>query len=671
LGTSSGAGGQPPDTDLQEWPAWHPGEVLTPLEEAMVMNAAAGELTKRGEPPFDLADQQAWGKERAVRAAVLRFLLATDEWPVDARGVQLCGLRIVGYLNLDAATLRCPLSLDECYLDAVEPVCLDQATALRIVLIGCSLAGLTGEMLSAREVDLSGSTLTGPLRLPRSQIAGQLSCRGTQLTGKDSNGSALVGDGMRVGGSVFLDQVFTAEGAIRLSGADIAGQLSCTGAQLTGKDSDGYALAADGMKAGDSVFLDQGFTAVGAIRLSGADIAGQLSCTGARLAGRDYNGSALVGDRMRVGGSVFLNRGSVFLDREFIADGAIRLSGADIAGQLSCTGAQLTGKDSDGYALAADGMKVGGDVLLDQAFTAAGTIWLRSARVGGSVALRPAALVGQIPVASGDQNVVALDAADAQVTGILLWAPDGQVFGEVNLERTTVGQLIDDWSSGRPNGFWPAEGRLRLDGFTYGRFGGDHPATAGQRLAWIRSQYQGDRPGAFTTQPYEQLVAVYQHAALENQASKVAIAKRADARRYGSLSPFGMASNWLLDKTIKYGYQTWRGAVALVGVYAAVLLVSWFAQHHSVIVPVGIITGLHPIPTATQCTANYPCFYPAGYAIDIVIPLINVHQASYWGVDGHAPWGWVVLAITWIGTGLGWTLATFLVAGLSTLFRRQ
>ena len=277
-------------------------------------------------------------------------------------------------------------------------------------------------MLSAREVDLSGSTLTGPLQVPGADINGQLICRGAKLTGKDNNGYALVGVLMKVGAGVVLDQEFTAAGAIRLAAADITGQLNCGGAKLTGKDDDG---------------------------------------------------SALVGDSMKVSGVVVL-------DQEFTAAGAIRLAGADITGQLNCRGAKLTGKDNNGDALVGDSMKVSGDVFLDQEFTAAGAITLRSVRVGGSVELRRASLAG-----SGQ---IALDAAGAQVTGSLVWAPSSQVRGQVNLEGARVGHLVDEWGKYRPGGFWPTGGQIRLDGFTYDRFGGDQRATVGQRLEWIRSQ---------------------------------------------------------------------------------------------------------------------------------------------------------------------------------------
>ena len=209
MGISDGAGGRLPAEDQPALPGWHPGEDLTALEEEMVAAAGTGDLVDRGAGPFSLAEMQAWGEERTVRAAVLRYLLIAGQWPVDTKGVRLRGIRISGHLDLEAATLRCLLSLDCCYLKTDVPTCLDLATVLRVTLTGCQLAGLTGDMLTARELDLSDSTLSGPLLLLGADITGQLICRGAQLTGKDSLGNALVADGMKVGADVFLDQGFT------------------------------------------------------------------------------------------------------------------------------------------------------------------------------------------------------------------------------------------------------------------------------------------------------------------------------------------------------------------------------------------------------------------------------------------------------------------------------
>ena len=36
-----------------------------------------------------------------------------------------------------------------------------------------------------------------------------------------------------------------------------------------------------------------------------------------------------------------------------------------------------------------------------------------------------------------------------------------------------------------------------------------------------------------------------------------------------------------------------------------------------------------------HCVTGYPCFCPAGYAFDLVVPLINIHQAEFWQPNGH------------------------------------
>ena len=138
LDTSDTGSQSPPQAQLTR-----PDGHVAPLEEQMRAKAAIGELLDCGEGPFDLATMQLWGEERTVSAAVLRDLLVEGQWPVHAKGVRLRGVRISGLLDLEGATLRCPLSLDSCYLDADDPACLDHATASRVALTGCQLAGLT------------------------------------------------------------------------------------------------------------------------------------------------------------------------------------------------------------------------------------------------------------------------------------------------------------------------------------------------------------------------------------------------------------------------------------------------------------------------------------------------------------------------------------------------
>src|SRR5689334_7413642 len=128
LDTSDKGSQSPPQAQLTR-PDGHPT-----LEEQMRAKAATGELLDGGGGPFDLAAMQLWGKERAVTAAVLRDLLVEGHWPVHTKGVRLRGVKISGLLDLEGATLRCPLFLDSCYLDADDPACLDHATASRVAL---------------------------------------------------------------------------------------------------------------------------------------------------------------------------------------------------------------------------------------------------------------------------------------------------------------------------------------------------------------------------------------------------------------------------------------------------------------------------------------------------------------------------------------------------------
>jgi hypothetical protein len=653
-----------------------------------------------------------WAADRTVRSAVLRHLLITDEWPVDATGVRLRGVRISGLLDLEAAILRCPLRLEDCYFDAAEPVCLDYATASRVILTGCLLAGLSGEMLTADDLALSGSDFTGALRLTGADIAGTLRCSGAQLTGRDPNGYAFDAQGIKVGGNAYLDEWFKASAAVKLAGADITGTLRCSGAQLTSPGKTVHALDAGGIKVGGSVHLDAGFTASGAVRLAGADITGNLWCRRAQLAVGDEIGYALHARGIKVGGDAHF-------DEEFTATGAVRLGGAVIGGDLLCSGARLTGRDKDGYALYVQGIKVGGDTRLDGGFTASGAVWLAGADITGNLWFRSAQLIagdkdGDALVADGMKagggvyldggftaaGTVSLVAARvsgsvllapakpmgtneapfsfiatrAQIADALRWAPAEQVSGQVNLEGATVGELEDDWSGGRKNGCWPVGGRLRLDGFTYGRFSGQQQAKAEQRLAWIHSQYQPGAAGSqaeFASQPYEQLAAVYRRAGKDDEAREVAIARRRDLRKYGALNPYRRFGNWLLDWSIKYGYKAWRAGAGLAAAFVVFAILSFLAQQHHLMVPVGDTDGLHFTPSATRCTSSYPCFSPVGYAIDTVIPIINVHQAAYWGPDAHSPWGQAWLVITWIATGLGWALATLLVAGYTGLVRQN
>lgn len=421
----------------------------------------------------------------------------------------------------------------------------------------------------------------GAVRLAGAEIAGSLSCRGARL-GSDRDGNALVADEMKVRVAVLLDRGFTAAGTLRLAGADIGGQLHCQGSEINGADSSGDSLAGDGIKVGGAAYLDRGFRAVGAVRLSGADFGGPVSLVDARL-GANEERNSLVADGMRTSRDVLVDDGNfdggMFLSgavidgsfaargirlgagrernalvavglkvgRDLLLDrldstGSVIVAGADIGGRFCCRGAVIGGNDGDGDALIAAGAKVVGSVLLGEKCIIAGAVQLSHASIGGSLHCggarlgankeQDALVAEQINVVGGvllDKGFAAAGAVSlrgASITRELRWEPGEVTGGEVNLEGASAHRLADNWTTPRTLGYWPS-GRLRLAGFTYDGFSGEHAVTVNQRLDWLRSQYDtslknthvgnhgvaGTSPPAlvttslpFTTQPYKHLL---------------------------------------------------------------------------------------------------------------------------------------------------------------------
>ena len=214
-----------------------------------------------------------------VRAAFLRFLaLGGDEQnPLHERGVKLQGAWVEGTFDLYGARVPGNLSLHHCHFSDV-PVLLDSHIHGTLSLEGSHVNGLNADrMVCDGSVFLrNGFTANGKIRLLGAQIGGHLACSGALLDGKQ--GDVLSCDGVVIKGDVFLNDGFTASGTVRLVGAQIGGSLDCSGAKLDSKEGD--ALACDRAVIKGSVFLREGFTANGAVRLLSAQIGGNLNCKG-------------------------------------------------------------------------------------------------------------------------------------------------------------------------------------------------------------------------------------------------------------------------------------------------------------------------------------------------------------------------------------------------------
>ena len=544
-----------------------------------------------------------------------------------------------------------------------------------------SIAG-SGMTIGGAMVLGDGLTAAGAIDLRGAKIAANLLFRGgAKLDGANTEGNSLQADGLKVGGNLFVRGNFTSDGAIDLVDAEIGGNLECRGTHLSGSNRKGSAMHAERITVGSQVYLDQGFRADGAIYLLGAHIKGNLECRGAHIRSQN-NGPAMYAERMRVDGDVYLD--SYSSQRRFIAIGTVYLLKAEIGGVLSCRGAQLNASNASRPSMFAERMAVGGNVYLNEGFSASGCIDLNAATIGGSLEIAPDRL-------QQDKRLCAINAANMRVSGRLRWMPETQIQGRVSLEGAAIGHLEDSWTEPngerRANGYWPDGGRLRLEGLTYSGLAGPGQPDVKQRLHWIRSQYKprlpepwegpGASPGKanaseshFSTQPYQQLVRTYQQVGKDAEARATAIAMRRDRRKRGHLTWYRKVFDWLLDFFIGYGYQTWRVVAALVSLFGIVFILTVVAEHNNAFEAAQNATLLHPVPSATKCENDYPCFSPLGFTIDTVIPLIDVHQADYWAPNAETTWGAAYEYIAYTGTAFGWFFATLALAGATGIVRR-
>ncbi len=146
---------------------------LTEPEQRLCQAIVTGATVdlRAGEPSRDDPSQgAAWDAARTVRAELLVELLTGTRKPEaapSARALKLLGARITGTLDLEAATLVCPLLLQDCWLE--QPISLREARAPVVRLPGCHLPGLAADQFDSRgnvELNIRFTAAPTMLRLP-------------------------------------------------------------------------------------------------------------------------------------------------------------------------------------------------------------------------------------------------------------------------------------------------------------------------------------------------------------------------------------------------------------------------------------------------------------------------------------------------------------------------
>ncbi|MFF4208346.1 oxidoreductase [Streptomyces sp. NPDC001796] len=374
--------------------------------------------------------------------------------------------------------------------------------------------------------------------------------------------------------------------------------------------------------------------------------------------------------------------------------GGVRLTDAHIGTDLMLNQA-VVHRDRRGRSITADGLTVGQDLQAEM-LESYGELSLRSAKVGVSLSLRGARLtnpytrlalnapqltvertlyltpagVGNPLQSSGTTpargtrvqrfecrggirlddgrfgDAVDLDRAhfvlddDQEVslrrvqTPELRFLGDRPERGKVILSGARVVNLVDRWTS------WPGLGDLHMGGFAYENLVPQDAFPLARRLEWVAAA-----TAEYNPEPYERLAAVLRNSGEDEDAREVLLAKQ--RRRRETLPLAAKLWGYVQDWTVAYGYRPGRAAVWMAVLWAAASIAFSHASH----------------PPVNK--DGHPAWNPSLFALDLLLPVIDLGQAGQWRLEGA--WQWLSAAVIL----LGWILATTVAAGATRLLRRS
>lgn len=365
--------------------------------------------------------------------------------------------------------------------------------------------------------------------------------------------------GARVAPSVWLFRCTLAAAPV-LDGAHLAGSLTFSDSTLPG-------LRALRCRIDGDLALTAGCDVAREVILDGSRIGGRFDADRLRLQG------GLCGEALAVGGDVHLGG-------QAEVAGGVRLARARIGGSLRAGGARLSAEvdaaGTRGAALDLDRATLGGDVLLNAGFSAAGTVRMVQARIRGDLD-GSSADFDAVGDASWADNGSALRLDRARVDGALvLRALQGPLQG-ASLLDARVGTLDDD------AGAWGQH--HVLDGFAYTRFGPDAPTDAPTRLSWLARQRSADLDDDFRPDPWRRLQRALVRSGHAPSAAAVAIGRERHLRRIGRIgaatpSPLRFltrAAHAAWGAVAGYGHRPWRLLIAALVLWLACGSAFWLA----------------------------------------------------------------------------------------------
>jgi uncharacterized protein YjbI with pentapeptide repeats len=343
--------------------------------------------------------------------------------------------------------------------------------------------------------------------------------------------------------------------------------------------------------------------------------------------------------------------------------GNAEFSGAHFSGRASFHAASFGGDAKFGGTQLAMGATFAGDATFYEAriaghaeffsttfskdarfdwMTCAG-ITLRNAQFGGASFLKANGLKAEIANLMFARRPRALWLKYAQIGTIkdnqAMWPEErcltGCTYKRIQADRylgENEAKALKCWPPARwlPVRYWHDRRSLRLAGDRMG---------VASRIEWLKGEPHGYDPFR-----YDQLIAAYRLAGMENNASFVALAKQRERR--GTLGWPGKIWGFLQDSLVGYGYRLWLPIVWMGGLIA----VGAFCFNG------GSTPDSKPKP---------PSFESVYYATDLLFPVLNLGDKA--NFEFHDWRRWLAYAFMLAG----WILAAAVVAGLQRLLSRR
>ncbi|MFN4205268.1 MAG: hypothetical protein ACK4HG_02660 [Agrobacterium albertimagni] len=641
-------------------------DALSEAERLLIENCRIGEPTVLGDGSLPKGPSS----ERTIRAGLLRYLIlgGCHGFKPHERGVVISGAWIYGILDLSFVSANGALVLKQCRF--TNRLYARQARFNQLALNGSNIPGIQAEgIIVQSDLSLRDLICGAELLMRGAQIIGELSLTGGQL--HNPGGVALHLGSASIGAHAFLDET-NIVGELFLTRVEIGGQLSCKNAYVNGGGRNSLSAECAIIKGG--VFL-RDMNSYGTLSFSGAEIGGQFSCQCGRFHGAGSHA-------LNVQNAII--KGAVFMDN-LQATGQVTLANAELQGQLVCIGAELNGGERP--SLNANSVTIQGGIYLDD-INCVGEVSLAAADVGGQITFSRANLNGL----KGD----ALNCEGLRTRGVFFWRGLTSISGRVNFTFAHLGGLVDETES------WCLGSKILLVGLVY-----DHladPLDIRFRKDWLSKGAKIN--DQFHPQPYQQLAKFYRESGHRYEAREILLAKEVEQRkatRKAIREGKARSENWMQPDVLAtinlamdtgsrfvagYGYKPLRSLswiAGLVGIMMFAAQLTWnagdFAPNSAVVLTSQdwktIADGPSENPAADWITANapgkdYETFYAFAYALDVVVPVLDLGQTDAWAPSpARGEWGYWIFYLQKMFIVAGWVVTAIAAAAISGMIRRD